>query len=173
MPSFITESTLYKILDNVFIKPYFNSKLKIKLGNFCKYFKESFIYIWFLKYINKNPYFLNSFVYKSFRKFILLIDKIMDILHNFFKRLLIGSKIYNEAKNIKETGVDKKLLISAMIISALDAGYIIGGVIFNTINLTIAFILLILCFILYIFSINQNIYKESFIYKFIKYILSW
>lgn len=170
MPSFITESILYKILEYFFIKPYGKSLLKKNIDKFVLCFKESFLYKWFIKYIDKNPYFLNSFSYKVFRKFIKGIDKLMDIIHNFFKRLIIGSEIYNEANNIKNAKINRKILILSTLIGALNLGYIIGGLIFATINPIISSSLLILCFILYIFSLNVNCYRESFIYKFIKYL---
>lgn len=170
MPSFITGSILYKILEHFFIKPYEKSLLKKNIDKFVLCFKESFLYKRFERYINKNPYFLNSFCYKIFRKFIKWIDKLMDIIHNFFKRLITGSEIYNEANNIKNAKINRKFLILSILIGALNLGYIIGGLIFITIKPIISFGLLILCFILYIFSLNANCYRESFIYKFIKYL---
>lgn len=170
MPSFITESIFYKILNYFIIKPYEKSLLKKNADKFIVCFKESFLYKWFAKYINKSPYFLNSFSYKVFRKFIKGIDKIVDIIHNFFKKLITGSEIYNEANNIKNTKINTKILILSILIGALNIGYIIGGLIFATISPLIAFGLLILSFILYIFSQNTNCYRKSFIYRFIKYL---
>ena len=170
MPSFITESIFYKGVYKFFINPYEKSFLKTIVNKFSLYFKQSFIYKCSVKYINKSPYFLNSFSYKVFRKFIAFIDKIMDIIHNFFAKLITESEVYKEANNIKKKEFNKKLLIVCILISALNLGYLIGGITFNTTKPFIVNTLLILCIALYIFSLNSNYYKQSFIYKFIKYL---
>ena len=168
MYPFIKESILYKILDKIFINPFINSKLKIILNKVIICFKESGLYKSFSKYINKNPYFLNSFFYKIFRKLIKFLDKIADKINHFFKKLILNSFLYKESMEIKKNSINRNFLIIALIIAALNFGYILGTIIFKNGNSLIQIGLFVLCVLFYIMGTNKNVLKESFIYKFIQ-----
>lgn len=168
MPRFIKESILYKLLDKIFIIPFETSKLKKYFNLIINYIKQSYLFSILSKYFNKKPYFLNSFFYKIFRKILKFLDKILNTIHNFFKKLIIYSFTYEEGLKIKNNSIYKNFLIISILISALNFGYILGAAIFKGINVFLPIILFILSVIFCIIGTNENALKESLIFKFIK-----
>lgn len=170
MPLFIKESFLYKFFDKIIIKPYNNSKFKAILSKLSFIFKKSILYRLTEKYLDKKPYFLSSLTYKGFRKFISIIDKIMDFINRVGKKCLSGSNVASEISSAKALEKDKKLLLASILISAFNLAYIITSIVFTSLNSYISSALIVLSFVLYLFSLNPNCYKQSFIYKIFK---SW
>ena len=170
MPLFIKNSIIYKLFEQILIKPYNNSLLKRNLEKILNCFKQSFIYKCVEKYLNKNPYFLNSLVYKFIRKVVKIIDKIADFLHKTIKKWLLGSKTFFELRAIKYFSKEKRILLLAVLLGAFNIAYSVTGMILDTINLYVSYGILALTLILLVFSKSINCFKQSFIYKIFK---SW
>lgn len=165
MPLFIKNSMLYKLFDKCFIKPYNNSLLKKNLDKINNCFKQSFVFKSVERYLDKKPYFLNSFSYKIFRKFVKLIDKIMDFLHKAIKKALLGSNTFFELRSIKYDTKERNLLLISLLLNAFNFAYIIAGILLNTLNLYIAVVIMVVAFLISLFAKNKNCFKQSFIYK--------
>ncbi len=167
---FIKNSTIYKFLENVIIKPYNNSKFKNFFTNVLSYFKQSFIYKSTERYLDKKPYFLNSLIYKFIRKMVKIIDKIMDFLHGIIKKCILGSKVFLNLRDIKNDMKGKTLIVLSILISVFNISYTIVSIFIKRFNVNISFGLLSLAFVLFLFSESTNCFKQSFIYKIFK---SW
>lgn len=167
MPLFIKESIIYKFILEYFINPYNDSKFKKVLKITLIYFKESNFYKKVDNYFNKKPYFLNSLSYKFFREIIKYIDGMVDSLHKFLNKLITKSTIYKEINCIKNIDIEQKFILISVLVLGLNIGYIIGGIIFNYINLIMVILLFILSLILFLISKNLNFIKESIVFKYL------
>lgn len=170
MPLFIKNCFIYKIYETLISLPYKKSLLKKTGEKLLYFFKQSYIFENFSKYINKNPYFLTSTSRKIFQLFINLINKIMDFLHKILKKIIVPSAFFAEIKDIHNMNIENKLLFISILIGSLNFGYILSGMFFGTLNSNISTVLLIMCIVLPIFSKNIDSVKQSYIFKLFKYL---
>lgn len=165
MPLFIKNSIIYKLFEKCFIKPYNNSLLKKSLGKINSCFKESFVLKRAERYLDKEPYFLNSLSYKIFRKFIRLIDRLMDFFNKAIKKALLNSNTFIEIRSIKYDTKERNLLLLSLLLNVFNLAYMVTGILLNTLNLYIAVVIMFIAFLISIFAKHKNCFKQSFIYK--------
>lgn len=175
MPCFIKSSLIYKLISSLFqrAKAYYSSshfkKLVAKIVNCFKESKTSAIII---GYIKKNPYFLNSYFYKLIKGLANLVDKLLGGINKLFAPLFGGSLVVKDLKAIDSFPIFEKLRLLAVLIASIEFGYCFGSFIKGTLaNVSFGYIIIpvIICFILLCAKSILGAFKNSLIYKGIKF----
>lgn len=175
MPCFIKTSLIYRLITSLFnkIKAYYSlSRLKNVIDFISSCFRESKTTSVIKAYINKKPYFLNSYTYKLISGLAGLVDKLLGFINKLFSPLLGGSLIIKEIKTIDSFPLTEKLRILAVFIAAVEFGYCFGSFIKGTLaDVSFGYILIpvIFCFVLLSAKGIFNAFKNSFIYKCVKF----
>ena len=129
---------------------------------------------WLSRYVNKKPYFSTSVCFRITRAIVGFIDKIMNILHNFFAKIIYASKSKEKYCSLKELEANEKIWSVALFITSLCIGYvgvkvITGGMDF--ISLVALWAIFILCAFVMFFSANPEIAANSQIVRLLRFFL--
>lgn len=175
MPCFIKTSLIYRLITSLLkkIKAYYAlSFLKNAVDFVSSCFKESKTTKLIKAYINKKPYFLNSYTYKLFKGLASLVDKLLGGINKLLSLFLGGSLVVKEIKTIDSFPLTEKLRILAVFIAAVEFGFCFGSFIKGTLaGVGFGYIIVpvIVCFALLSSKSIFNAFKNSFIYKCVKF----